>query len=152
MLNHGQTKRYVHSHIGINGRLDSIQAAVLNVKLKYYRQEIKKRENIANIYNQGLKNVSIPMLAQDNRSVWAQYCVRVQHRDKMIQKCNQNNIPTGVYYPIPLHLQEVFKYLGYKKGDFPISEKISLDILALPMSAFLTIDEQKYIIEVINSD
>lgn len=150
ILNHGQTKRYVHSEIGINGRLDAIQAGVLNVKLKYYNEEIQKRQEIAQYYNENLKSVIVPFIEENNLSVWAQYCIRVKNRDEVLKKCSDKNVPTGVYYPIPLHLQEVFEYLGYKKGDFPITEKVSEDIMALPMSAFLTKEEQDYIIEVIN--
>lgn len=150
LLNHGQTKRYVHSHIGINGRLDAIQAAILNVKLKYYEEEIQKRQEIANYYQAHLKNVITPFIEEFNVSVWAQYCIRVNNRDEMLKKCADKGIPTGVYYPIPLHLQEVFEYLGYKEGEFPITEKVSKDIMALPMSAFLTQEEQNYIIEVVN--
>jgi UDP-2-acetamido-2-deoxy-ribo-hexuluronate aminotransferase len=150
LLNHGQVERYKHKYIGINGRLDAIQAAVLNVKLKYYKEEIQKRQEVANRYNQNLKNVILPYIEEYNLSVWAQYCIRVENRDKMIKKFQEKGIPTAVYYPIPLHLQEVFKYLGYKEGKFPVSEKVSKDILALPMSAFLTENEQNYIIKVIN--
>jgi UDP-2-acetamido-2-deoxy-ribo-hexuluronate aminotransferase len=150
ILNHGQTKRYVHSYIGINGRLDAIQAGILNVKLKYYQEELTKRQNIADIYNRDLKNVIVPFVEEDNLSVWAQYCIRVNNRDEVLKKCQDKGVPTGVYYPIPLHLQEVFQYLGYKEGDFPITEEVSKDIMALPMSAFLTVDEQNYIIDVIN--
>jgi len=150
ILNHGQTKRYVHSHIGINGRLDAIQAGVLSVKLKHYEEELNQREIIATKYNENLKNVILPSYEDDESSVWAQYCIRVENRDNMIKKCSDNNVPTGVYYPIPLHLQEVFNYLGYKEGDFPITEQVSKDIMALPMSAFLTEKEQEYIIKIIN--
>lgn len=150
ILNHGQTQRYVHSHIGINGRLDAIQAGVLNVKLKYFDEEIAQREEIAKNYTNKLRNITIPFVNENNLSVWAQYCIRVSDRDAMLKKCADKGVPTGVYYPIPLHLQEVFKYLGHKEGDFPITEKISLDIMALPMSAFLTKEEQNYIIEVVN--
>lgn len=150
ILNHGQTERYVHSYIGINGRLDAIQAGVLSVKLKYYKEELDKRENIADIYNKKLKNVITPSILENSTSVYAQYCIRVDNREEMIAKCSEKNVPTAVYYPIPLHLQEVFEYLGYIKGDFPVTEQISRDIMALPMSAFLTEEEQKYIIEVIN--
>ena len=150
LLNHGQTKRYEHTLIGINGRLDAIQAAVLNVKLKHYEQEINKRQEIAKVYSQNLKDVVVPFVPKENLSVWAQYCIRVKDREKMIQKCQDRNIPTAIYYPKPLHLQEAFSYLGHKEGDFPISEKVSKDILALPMSAFLTKEEQEKVIEVIN--
>lgn len=151
ILNHGQTKKYVHSCIGINGRLDTIQAAVLNVKLKYFEDEIAIRQKIANTYKNNLKGVTVPFVEDHNLSVWAQYCIRVKDRDDMIKRCNDNGIPTGVYYPIPLHLQEVFYYLGYKKGDFPIAEEVSNDIMAIPMSAFVTKDEQDLIIKVINN-
>lgn len=150
LLNHGQTQRYVHSHIGINGRLDAIQAVVLDVKLKYYNDEIAKRQEIANKYNAHLQNVVAPLVGKNNLSVWAQYCIRVNDREAMLKKCSDKGVPTGVYYPIPLHLQEVFQYLGHKEGDFPVTEEVSLDIMALPMSAFLTEEEQNYIIEVVN--
>jgi len=150
LLNHGQTKRYVHSHIGLNGRLDAIQAGVLNVKLKYYKEELDKRQEIAKKYNESLVNVVTPFVDNCNLSVWAQYSIRVNDRAKVLEQCQEKGVPTGVYYPIPLHLQEVFKYLDHKEGDFPITEKISKDIMALPMSAFLTDEEQNYIIEVVN--
>jgi len=150
LLNHGQTERYVHSHVGINGRLDAIQAGVIDVKLKYYEEEIENRQKIVREYNERLEDVIIPFVEKDNLSVWAQYCIRVKDRDTMLKKCSDKGVPTGVYYPIPLHLQEVFKDLGYKEGDFPITEKVSLDIMALPMSAFLTQEEQTYVIEVVN--
>ena len=150
LLNHGQTERYIHSHVGINGRLDAIQAGILNVKLKYYNEEIEKRQNVANYYKSNLNGVIVPFIEDSSVAVWAQYCIRVKNRDAMIKKCSENGVPTGIYYPIPLHLQEVFKYLEYREGDFPVTEKISLDIMALPMSAFLTKEEQDYIIKVIN--
>jgi len=150
ILSHGQTQRYVHSHVGINGRLDAIQAGVLNVKLKYFDEEIAQRQIVAKKYNENLKDIIVPLVEEDNLSVWAQYCIRVKDRDSMLKKCADKGVPTGVYYPIPLHLQEVFQYLGYKNGDFPVTEKVSLDIMALPMSAFLTKEEQDYVIEAVN--
>lgn len=150
ILNHGQSSKYHHSKIGINGRIDTIQAGVLNVKLKYFQEEIEKRQEIAKKYANNLKNIITPFVENNATSAWAQYCIRVENRDEMIQKCTAKGVPTAIYYPLPLHLQEVFSYLGYKNGDFPITEKVSLDIMALPMSAFLKDDEQDYIIEVIN--
>jgi len=150
ILNHGQSSKYHHSKIGINGRIDTIQAGVLNVKLKYFQEEIEKRQEIAKKYTNNLKNIITPFVEGNSTSAWAQYCIRVENRDEMIQRCAKKGVPTAIYYPLPLHLQEVFQYLGYKKGDFPITEKISLDIMALPMSAFLKDEEQDYIIEVIN--
>ena len=150
LLNHGSKERYFHSAIGINGRLDAIQAGVLNVKLKYFDDEIARRQEIAERYGQNLKNVVTPFVESGNTSVWAQYCIRVKDRARMLEICAQKGVPTGVYYPLPLHLQEVFKDLGYKKGDFAVSERVSEDIMALPMSAFLSEQEQDYVIEVIN--
>ncbi|WP_314991507.1 DegT/DnrJ/EryC1/StrS family aminotransferase [uncultured Campylobacter sp.] len=151
LLNHGSKERYFHSAIGINGRLDAIQAGVLNVKLKYFEGEITRRQEIAARYGQNLKNVVTPFVERGNTSVWAQYCIRVKDRARMLEICAQKGVPTGVYYPLPLHLQEVFKDLGYKKGDFAVSERVSEDIMALPMSAFLSEQEQDYVIEVINN-
>ena len=151
LLNHGSKERYFHSAIGINGRLDAIQAGVLNVKLKYFEGEIARRQEIAERYGQNLKNVVTPFVERGNTSVWAQYCIRVKDRARMLEICAQKGVPTGVYYPLPLHLQEVFKDLGYKKGDFAVSERVSEDIIALPMSAFLSEQEQDYVIEVINN-
>nr|WP_315107506.1 DegT/DnrJ/EryC1/StrS family aminotransferase [uncultured Campylobacter sp.] len=151
LLNHGSKERYFHSAIGINGRLDAIQAGVLNVKLKYFDDEIARRQEVAARYEQNLKNVVTPFVERGNTSVWAQYCIRVKDRARMLEICAQKGVPTGVYYPLPLHLQEVFKDLGYKKGDFAVSERVSEDIMALPMSAFLSEQEQDYVIEVINN-
>jgi len=151
LLNHGSKERYFHSAIGINGRLDAIQAGVLNVKLKYFDDEIARRQEVAERYNKNLKNVVTPFVESGNTSVWAQYCIRVKDRARMLEICAQKGVPTGVYYPLPLHLQEVFRDLGYKKGDFAVSERVSEDIMALPMSAFLSKQEQDYVIEVINN-
>lgn len=152
LLNHGQTDRYVHEYIGMNGRLDSIQAAVLRVKLKHYSHEIEERNSIASKYSENLKNVVTPHVDEQNMSVWAQYCIRAKDREKVIQRCTQAGIPTAIYYPIPLHLQKVFSNLGYKEGDFPIAEAVSRDIMALPMSAFLAEEQQDYIIGVLNGE
>ncbi len=145
---HGQTQRYKHQYIGLGGRLDTIQASVLLVKLKHYEEDIKMRQQVAERYNSLLKNIlQIPHVIKHNTSVWAQYSIRVPNRGHIIEKLREKGIPTAVYYPCPLHLQECFKYLGYKNGDFPVSEKVSHEIMSLPMNPYLTISEQKYTIE-----
>ncbi|WP_275944506.1 DegT/DnrJ/EryC1/StrS family aminotransferase [Nitrosophilus alvini] len=145
---HGQSRRYEHQYIGINGRLDAIQAAVLNVKLKYFDEEVKKRVEIAKRYTKMLEDiVTTPCIKDDRTSVYAQYSIRVQDRDSVAKKLNEDGIPTAVHYPKPLHLQPAFSYLGHKEGDFPVSEKISKEIMSLPMSPFLKEEEQNYIIE-----
>lgn len=151
LINHGSTKRYMHEIIGLNARLDTIQAAVLNVKLKYFQDEINTRQILAKRYNQNLKNCITPKIKDGYLSVYAQYSVRVENKDKIIEKLSKNGIPTAVHYPIPLHLQPCFQYLGYKKGDFKICEKVCDEILSLPFSAFLTEEEQERVIEAFNA-
>jgi len=148
---HGQSKRYHHKHIGIGGRLDTIQAAILLAKLSYFSKELNDRRKIADYYAKNLSNVlEKPVIKQDRISTWAQYTIKVKKRESLQLKLKEKGIPTSVFYPIPLHLQECFKYLNYKKGDFLISEKVSNEVLSLPMNAFLTIDQIKFIIFSIN--
>ena len=149
LLNHGQNERYKHKYIGINGRLDAIQAAVLLVKLKYFSSEVKKREEIGERYTNLLQNSSIitPYIKNDRSSVYAQYSIRVKNRDKLVKHLNEKGIPTAVHYPMPLHLQECFRYLGYKEGDFEVAEQISKEIMSLPMSPFLEKEDQDRIVK-----
>lgn len=149
LLNHGQNERYKHKYVGINGRLDAVQAAILNVKLKHFDKEVQTRAQIGNRYNELLEdaNVITPSIQSENTSVYAQYSIRVQDRDSVIEKLTKDEIPTAVHYPVPLHIQEVFKNLEYKKGDFPVSEQISSQIMSLPMSPYLTQEEQDFIVQ-----
>ncbi len=112
---HGQNKRYYHKYIGLGARLDTIQAAVLRVKLKYYHEDIQKRQKVAEAYTSALakSEVITPTLKEGRTSVWAQYSVRVQNRDILQKRLKEAGVPTAVHYPISLHLQECFKYLGY---------------------------------------
>ncbi len=145
---HGQNKRYHHKYIGMGGRLDTIQAAILNVKLKYYPKDLSLRQEVASKYTEALKdksNLILPFVERNATSAWAQYSVRVKNRDEVQSSLKEQGIPTAVHYPMPLHLQECFKYLGYKEGDFPISEIVSNEIMSLPMNPYLTDDEIKYI-------
>ncbi|WP_419765659.1 MAG: DegT/DnrJ/EryC1/StrS family aminotransferase [Arcobacter sp.] len=147
---HGQSKRYHHQYIGMGGRLDTIQAAVLNVKLKYYEKDLTLRQEVAKKYSKALKDKSslvLPYIDEKATSAWAQYSIRVQNRDELQVKLKENGIPTAVHYPMPLHLQECFKYLAYKKGDFLISEIVSKEILSLPMNPYLSDVEIDYIVE-----
>lgn len=152
LLNHGQDRRYNHKYVGINGRLDAIQAAVLNVKMKYFEEEVEKRALIGKRYIDELKNIDgikVPFIKNDRDSVFAQFTLVCENRENIEKKLNEKGVPTAIHYPKPLHLQEVFEYLGYKTGDFPISEKISNDVMSIPMSPFLTQLEQDYIINVL---
>ncbi len=146
---HGQSKRYHHKYIGMGGRLDTIQAAVLNVKLKYYPKDLALRQKVAVKYTKALEtktNLILPYVDEKATSAWAQYSVRVKNRDELQEKLKAVGIPTAVHYPMPLHLQECFIYLGYKKGDFPISEIVSDEIMSLPMNPYVSDEEIKYIV------
>ncbi len=146
---HGQSKRYQHKYIGLGARLDTIQAAVLNVKLKYYSKDLKRRQEAAEKYSSALKekDIVLPYVEEDRTSAWAQYSIRVQKRDRLQEKLKQQGIPTAVHYPMPLHLQECFAYLGYQKGDLPIAERVSQEIMSLPMNPYLKDEEISYICE-----
>lgn len=151
LLNHGQNERYKHKYIGINGRLDALQAAILNVKLKHFEEEARLRDEIGSRYSDLLENADVitPKIADGNISVYAQYSIRVKDRETMVAKLSALGVPTAVHYPVPLHLQEAFKYLGYGEGDFPISELISTQIMSLPMSAYLSEAEQDFVVAAI---
>ena len=144
---HGQYKRNYHKYIGLGGRLDTIQAAVLLAKLPYFNEELKFRQNIADQYNLGLRNIlQIPEIKEKRSSSWAQYTIRVNPRNKIQAKLKKKGIPTAVFYPVPLHLQKCFSYLNYKIGDFPESEKASKEVISLPMNPFLNNHQIDFII------
>ena len=144
---HGQNKRYSHKYIGLGARLDTIQAAILNVKLKYYKEDFNKRNEVAKKYTQLLKNSKyiLPTVKKDRTTPWAQYSIRVKNREQLQERLKEEGIPTAVHYPKPLHLQECFSYLGYKEGDFPTAERVSKEIMSLPMNPDLTNKEIEYI-------
>jgi len=144
---HGQNKRYHHKYIGIGGRLDTMQAAILLAKLPYFKKELKDRQKVADHYTSGLSKIlQTPVIKPNRSSAWAQYTLRVKNRDALQIKLKENGIPTSVFYPIPLHLQECFQYLHHKQGDFPISEKASNEVVSIPMNPFLTNDQIDYVI------
>jgi len=143
---HGQNKRYHHKYIGMGGRLDTIQAAILLAKLPHYKQELERRQQVAQYYTDVLSDsLQTPVIKSNRSSAWAQYTVRVNNRDALQAKLKDNGIPTAVHYPMPLHLQECFQYLNYQQGDFPISEKVSNEVISLPMNRFLTNKQVDYV-------
>lgn len=149
---HGASKKYHHEYIGYNSRLDSIQAAVLSVKMKYINEAIEKREEIASWYKEGLKDINevkIPGVIGDQKHVYYVFNIIAENRDELADYLKKKEIGFSIYYPKPLHLQECFKYLGYKEGDFPVAEKVSKEILALPMYPELTREEVDYVSSVI---
>ncbi len=152
MREHGQTARYKHEVLGINGRIDAIQAAVLRVKLRHFPDEIRARQRLANNYSELLyplkDHVLAPVTPDGYTSVYAQYTIRIKDglRDEVARYMNSRGIPTAIHYPLPLHLQKVFAHLGYGPGDFPEAEKASEQVLSLPMHAFLQESEQGQVI------
>jgi UDP-2-acetamido-2-deoxy-ribo-hexuluronate aminotransferase len=146
---HGQgSDKYDNIRLGLNGRLDTLQAAIVLAKMDIFDQEVSARQKVAQRYSQGLQGlVEVPIVAPDCTSVWAQYSVLSNQRRVLQERLKAAGIPTAVYYPLPLHLQGAFKDLGYLPGDFPISEAISHCIFSLPMHPYLEETIQQTIIE-----
>ncbi len=165
---HGQNKRYHHKYIGMGGRMDTLQCAIVNVKLKHYAEDLSLRQQVAEKYSKVFRERGegrrekdgewieispstfylLPSTLSDITSAWAQYSIRVKgngRRGKVQAKLKEVGIPTAVHYPMPLHLQEAFTYLGYSEGDFPVSEKVSNEIMSLPMNPYVTDEEIVYI-------
>lgn len=141
--NHGQGERYLHHRLGFNGRLDSIQAAVLLAKLPHFQGELDARQKIAAGYAERLQGkVRLPVIKEGHVSAWAQYTVRSENRDAIKESMTAADIPSAVHYPMCLHQQPVFQGLGYQLGDFPEAERASQEVISLPMHPFLTEEEQ----------
>jgi UDP-2-acetamido-2-deoxy-ribo-hexuluronate aminotransferase len=136
---HGQgTHKYENVRIGINGRLDTLQAAILLVKLEIFDEEIASRQRLAARYNDALAPmVEVPYVTPECASVWAQYSVLSGQRTLLQQKLKEAGVPTAIYYPLPLHLQTAFAHLKYQKGDFPVSETAAGRIFSLPLHPYL---------------
>jgi len=148
MRNYGSEVKYYHNFIGFNSRLDSIQANILNVKLKYLEEWNNQRIKHAGLYNQLLKDiVKTPKINKNAKSVYHLYVIKCEKREELQKFLNENGISTGIHYPIPIHLQKAYSDLGYKKGDLPVTEACSKEILSLPMYAELTDEEIRYICE-----
>jgi UDP-2-acetamido-2-deoxy-ribo-hexuluronate aminotransferase len=142
--------KYENVRVGINGRLDTLQAAILLAKLEIFPQELEARQWIAKRYTEGLRRfVEVPYVPEGLMSAWAQYSILVDKRSEVQTSLKEKNIPTAVYYPAPLHLQPAFSYMGYKKSDFPVAEATARRILSLPMHPYLTDSEIAQIVEVI---
>lgn len=134
--------RYDNVRIGLNGRMDSIQAAVLLSKLTIFDDELAARRRVAETYTAELDGVvKTPKVPDGMKSGWAQYSVMADNRDEVLAKLKEDGVPTTVFYPIPLHLQIAYKNLGYKEGDLPVSEDVAKRIFSLPMHPYLTDEE-----------
>jgi dTDP-4-amino-4,6-dideoxygalactose transaminase len=149
IANHGMKAKYQYERIGVNSRLDSIQAAILDVKLKYFNKHIQARQQAAAFYDEHLKSVEgleIPARVAYSTHAFHQYTIKTEKRNELQAFLQQNGIPSMIYYPGAHHLQEAYRYLGYKKGDFPVSEKLGETVLSLPMHTELTEEQLKYIV------
>jgi len=136
---HGGVKRHHHPLLGMNGRFDTIQAAIVRAKLPHFQAEVEARGRIGARYSELLKDVCVvPVVPPGNTHVYAQYTIRVPDRDGVAAKLKEKGIPTAVYYPKCLHEQRVFASCGYSWGSFPVSERASREVLSLPMHPFLT--------------
>jgi len=154
LRDHGREpgEKHIHSIIGFNFRLDTLSAAVLNVKLKYLNENIEKRKNIAFKYNQKLGNiVRIPKVSPNSTHTYHLYPILVEERDELEDFLNSKGIRTGIHYKIPLHLQKAYRFLGYNEGDFPVAEEYAKKTLSLPMYPELNDEQIEYIVYQIKS-
>jgi dTDP-4-amino-4,6-dideoxygalactose transaminase len=161
---HGAKNKYFHDTIGGNFRLDAIQAGVLRVKLKYLDEWLEKRMEKASLYDKLFEQsdltsigfIQIPAAVYKNSGIphyhtYHQYVIRAQSRDDLQKFLKNKGIASVVYYPLALHLQECFSHLGYKKGDFPVSEKASAEVLALPVYPELEKEQQEYVVSMVQN-
>ena len=153
MREHGKgSHKYDNVRIGINGRLDTLQAAILLAKLEIFNEEIEKRQKVASRYSELLAGfVKAPHIPEGLRSAWAQYSVLSDKREEYLKRLKEAGIPTAIYYPKPLHLQTAFSHLGYQQGDFPISEHVAERIFSLPMHPYLEQDTQIRIADILKT-
>lgn len=151
--NYGSDYKYHHIYKGNNSRLDEMQAAFLSTKLPHLDRMNAERRKIAQMYLNGIKNPSVilPYTSEENEVVWHVFAVRCRQRDALEQYLNEQGIGTNKHYPIPMHLQECYRDKGFRKGDFPIAEEISITELSLPMYYGMTDEEVRYVIDAINS-
>ena len=147
---HGSSKKYYHEAIGVNSRLDAVQAAFLEVKLARLDEWNRERANIAGCYDTHLEGVKTPPVRAGYTHSYHQYTIRSAHRDDIARSLADDGIASAVYYPVPLHLQPCFAGLGYHQGDFPVAEKASHEVLSLPIFPGMTPDEQERVCAAVN--
>lgn len=156
IANHGQRVKYHHDIVGCNSRLDTLQAAILDVKLKYLDEYTTARNEVADKYDQGLsgiRGITLPERAKNSTHVFHQYTIRVKNglRDKLKDYLTVHEIPSMIYYPVPLHLQKAYLKEGQGLGAFPVSEQLSEEVLSLPIHTEMKPEEQDYVIQKIIS-
>ena len=152
---HGQERKHHHPILGLNGRMDTLQAAILLEILEVFPDEVIKRQNLGQTYSESLtkhQGLTTPRIGDHNTSVYAQYTILSDQREEIQKSLKEKDIPSVSYYSVPLHLQPVFKKLGHKEGDFPVAEKVANQCLSLPMSPYLSEDDQTKVINVISAN
>lgn len=146
---HGEVEKYHHKWVGLNSRMDALQAAALRVKLKYLDEWTKGRINNAKYYFENLADLAqirLPIIKNYAKSIFNQFTLIAENRDELLSYLRKNGIGCAVYYPVPLHLQECFSYLNYEKGDFPVAEELAEKVISIPISAEVTHEQQDYVI------
>lgn len=150
--NYGSEKRYYNKVVGANSRLDELQAGLLRIRLKHLDELTEEKRTIADRYMAEIHNpqIELPGVPEGSTCVWHQYVIRCKERDRLIAYLNEKEIGTIIHYPIPPHLSEAYKYLGYREGDFPVTENLAKTVLSLPMYTGITKEEQSYVIDALN--
>ncbi|MCR4792265.1 MAG: DegT/DnrJ/EryC1/StrS family aminotransferase [Lachnospiraceae bacterium] len=153
LRNYGSGKRYYNEVVGVNSRLDEIQAAMLRVRMKYIDEITEERRKIASVYDEKITNQGIikPVQLTGGFAVYHQYVIRSERRDELIGYLKEKGIGTIIHYPVPPHLQEAYAYLGHHKGDYPICEKYADEVLSIPIYNGLTSEDQEYVIDALNN-
>jgi UDP-2-acetamido-2-deoxy-ribo-hexuluronate aminotransferase len=154
IANHGQSVRYYHDEIGVNSRLDSIQAAILRIKLRHLDSYIAARQKAADAYDKAFAECDVlitPVRAKNSTHVFHQYTLQTKgiSRDEIVQFLTDKGIPAMIYYPVPLHLQKAYTDDRYKEGMFPVTEKLCNTVFSLPMHTELDVEQQQIIIDTV---
>ena len=154
LRDYGRVSKYEHETIGYNSRLDTLQAAILRIKLKKLDTWNQMRIKAAGAYDKLFKNIDgiiCPHVSQDVKHVYHVYAIRSKNREKIAEKFKTNGVGAVIHYPIPLHLQKAYASLGYRQGDFPVAEKVCREIISLPMFPHIKLNQMKYIVKLIKN-
>lgn len=151
--NYGSEKRYYNKVVGANSRLDELQAGLLRVRLKYLEDLTEEKRKIASYYSENIKNqkIQLPVLPDEATCVWHQYVIQCEERDRLMAYLEEKEIGTIIHYPIPPHLSEAYKHLGYIEGFLPITEHLAKTVLSIPMYNGMTKEEQDYVVHTLNA-
>ena len=154
MAAHGSARKYIHEMVGMNSRLDTVQAVVLNAKLRRLPTWNVHRREAAARYDELLadvRGVTVPRSMEENRDVWHLYVVRVADRDQVLADLNTNGIGAGIHYPHPIHLTAAYAHLGYQVGSFPVAERAATEILSLPIYPHITAEQQERVADALQA-